>query len=356
MKSTMIATRRAILTAGLGLSAMLAALAASGALSPAAAKDKLVINSYGGAYEQIHRKLVIEPFAKKYDVDVQVITAYSADALAQLRAQKASPQFDVIHFSGGQEVVAAREGLIAPIKADELTTAKELYPFALEGLSRGEGPVHAVAAIGLLYNKEKAKKPEKWADLWNPAYKDHIVLTDLSNSYGLLGFLMMNKVKGGDLTKVDPGFDAVKTLLDSAVVVATSPEMQQNFAQNDAWVAPYAQDYAYTLRKAGLPIEFVQGAEGTPAVYLTANLVANRPNQDLAKKFIDFSLSAEVQAGWAQELRYSPTNKATKLDDALAKEVIYGADAVAGLIRFDPIAVDANRAAWIERWKKLIAK
>ncbi|MBS7702182.1 ABC transporter substrate-binding protein [Chelatococcus asaccharovorans] len=354
--STIIATRRVVLSAGFGLTVALAALTASGATSPAAAREKLVINSYGGAYEQIHRKLVIEPFSKKYDVDVQVITAYSADALAQLRAQKAAPQFDVIHFSGGQEVVAAREGLIAPIKLNELSNGKDLYPFAVEGLSRGEGPVHAVAAIGLLYNKEKAKKPEKWADLWNAQYKDHVVLTDLSNSYGLLGFLMMNKVKGGDITNADPGFNAVKTLLDSAVVVATSPEMQQNFAQNDAWIAPYAQDYAYTLRKAGLPIEFVQGAEGTPAVYLTANLVANRPNQDLAKKFIDFSLSPEVQAGWAQELRYSPTNKATKLDETVAKEVIYGPDAVAGLIRFDPVAVDANRAALVERWKKLIAK
>ncbi|QFU17514.1 ABC transporter substrate-binding protein [Microvirga thermotolerans] len=335
-----------------------AALAiASAIVVPAAAKDKLVINSYGGAYEQIHRKLVIEPFMKKYDVDVQVITAYSADALAQLRAQKAAPQFDVIHFSGGQEVVAAREGLISPIKAEELSNAKSLYPFAVEGLSRGEGPVHSVAAIGLLYNKNKApKKPARWADLWDPAYKDHIVLTDVSNSYGLLGFLMMNKVKGGDLQNPEPGFNAVKSLLDSAVVVSTSPELQQNFAQNDAWIAPYAQDYAYTLRKAGLPIEFVQAEEGTPAVYLTVNLVANRPNQELAKKFIDFSLSPEVQAGWAKELRYSPSNRDAKLEDDVAKEVIYGEKAVAGLIRFDPVAVDAARASLVERWKKLIAR
>ncbi|WP_210495278.1 ABC transporter substrate-binding protein [Microvirga antarctica] len=340
------------------VSQITATLLLAGVLAaPALAKDKLVINSYGGAYEQIHRKLVIEPFMKQYDVDVQVITAYSADALAQLRAQKASPQFDVIHFSGGQEIVAARDGLISPIKASELSNAKDLYPFAVEGLSRGEGPVHAVAAIGLLYNKDKApKKPALWADLWDPAYKDHVVLTDLSNSYGLLGFLMLNKVKGGDIKNPEPGFTAVKALLDSAVVVSTSPELQQNFAQNDAWVAPYAQDYAYTLRKAGLPIEFVQGQEGTPGVYLTANLVANRPNQDLAKKFIDFSLSPAVQAGWANELRYSPTNKAAKLDDALAKEVIYGEQAVAGLMRFDPVEVDAARASLVERWKKLIAR
>lgn len=331
----------------------LAALASTSAL----ARDKLVINSFGGAYEQAHRKLVIDAFSKKYDVDVQIITAYSADALAQLRAQKASPQYDVIHFSGGQEVVAAREGLISPMKLDDLPNAKNLYPFAIEGLSRGEGPVYSVAAIGLLYNKAKvAKAPTKWTDLWDKSYRDHLVLTDFSNAYGLLGFLMMNKAKGGDLANVNPGFDSVKELLDGAAIVATSPELQQAFAQQDAWVAPYASDYAYTLRKAGLPVEFVQGAEGTPAVYLTINLVANRPNQDLAKKFIDFSLAAEVQSGWAEELRYSPTNKNARLGDALAKEVVYGDQAVAGLLRFDPVTVDANRAAWVERWKKMIAR
>src|SRR5882757_3794422 len=96
------------------LSKIAIALAAASVLVvPAFGRDKLVINSFGGAYEQAHRKLVIEPFSKKYDVDVQIITAYSADALAQVRAQKAAPQFDVIHFSGGQEVVAARDGLIS---------------------------------------------------------------------------------------------------------------------------------------------------------------------------------------------------------------------------------------------------
>jgi putative spermidine/putrescine transport system substrate-binding protein len=337
--------------AGLAFAALIAA-------TPAAARDQLVINSFGGAYEAAHRKLIIDAFAKKYDVDVKIVTAYSADALAQLRAQKAAPQYDVILFSGGQEVVAAREGLIAPMTlADLPENGKDLYPFASAGLASGQGPVMSVAAIGLLYNTDKAKPaPTKWADLWNPAYKDHLVLTDLSNSYGLLGFLAINKAKGGDLTNVEPGFTAVKDLLGGAVIVATSPELQQNFAQNDAWVAPYAQDYAYTLRKAGLPVAFVQPAEGTPAVYITMNLVANRPNQALAKKFIDFSLNAAAQAGWAAELRYSPTVKSAKLDDALAKEVIYGEAAVNGLVRFDPVAVDNNRAAWVERWKKLIAK
>ena len=35
-------------------------------------------------------------------------------------------------------------------------------------------------AVGLLYNKARAPKaPSSWHDLWDPAFKDHILLTDL---------------------------------------------------------------------------------------------------------------------------------------------------------------------------------
>jgi putative spermidine/putrescine transport system substrate-binding protein len=330
-------------------------LLGSGA-SAAAAQETLVVNSWGGPYEKLHKQIIFEPFEKANNVKIKVVTVYSADALAQLRAQKNAPQYDVVHFSGGQEVAAAREGLISPIKPDELPNAANLYPFAKEGIERGEGPVHLVTAIGLLYNEKKVPAPPKsWKDLWDAKYGDHLVLTDLSNSFGLLGFLMMNKVWGGSIENPKPGLDKVRELLDRATIISSSPEVQQNFAQNDAWVAPFSQDYAHVIRQSGQPVKFVMAEEGTPAVFFTANLVAGRPNQALAKKLIDFSLSPEVQEAFAREMRYSPTNRLAKLDPAIASEVVYG-EAVKSLVRFDPAQVDAQRPQLVENWKKLIAR
>lgn len=325
--------------------------------SAAGAQERtLVVNSWGGAYEKLHKQLVFEPFEKAHNVKIKVVTLYSADTLAQLRAQKEAPQYDVVHFSGGQEVIAAREGLLAPIKPEELSNAKDLYPFATDGLARGEGPVHLVTAIGLLYHEKKVPKaPTAWKDLWDRAYGEHLVLTDLSNSYGLLGFLMMNQVWGGTIENTKPGLTKVGELLSRAVIINSSPEVQQNFAQNDAWFVPFSQDYAHIVRQSGQPVKFVQGREGTPAVFFTANLVAKRPNQDLAKKLIDFELSPEVQAAFAREMRYSPTNRKTQLAPEVAREVVYG-DGVASLVRFDPVAVDRIRNRLVEDWKKLIAK
>lgn len=335
----------------LGVSALLTG-------SAFAQSNSLTINSFGGAYEQAHRKCVITPFEAATGAAVNIVTAYSADAFAQLRAQKDAPQFDVIHFSGGQEIVGAAEGLLAPIDAAKLTNAADLYDFAKANLAKGEGPAYSIAAIGLVYNSDKvATAPSKWTDLLDPAFGQHVVLADISNGYGMLSFLMLNKVEGGDLTNIQPGLDAVTKLLKAgAIVVATSPEIQQEFAQNDAWLAPYASDYAFTLRAAGLPAKFVQGAEGTPASYITANLVANRPNQELALKFIDMTISKEAQTCFAEALRYTPTNAKAELAPEVAADVAYGAEGVAGLLRFDPAAIEANRKSWVEAWNKAIAQ
>lgn len=331
------------------------ALMAATALAQA---QEITINSFGGAYEEAHRTCVIDPFEKETGAKVNIVTAYSADAFAQLRAQKDAPQFDVIHFSGGQEIVGAQEGLLSPIKSGELSNAGDLYDFAKKNMEKGEGPAYSIAVIGLLYNSEDAPKaPSKWTDLLDPAYNDHVVLTDISNGYGMLGFLMLNQAQGGSLDNIQPGLDAVKKLLDQgAIVVSTSPEIQQEFAQNEAWLAAYASDYAYTLTKAGLPAKFVQGEEGTPASFITANLVAGRPNRDLALKFIDIEISAEAETCMAKELRYSPTNSKVELPEEITATMAYGPEGVKGLIRFDPTVIEANRSSWVDQWNRTIAR
>lgn len=333
--------------------------AAAVAVAPAARAQArtLTVNSFGGAYEQTHRKAVIEPFEKLHNVRVNVVTVYSADALAQLRAQKAAPQFDVLHFSGGQEAVAAREGLLEPATPIDLPEAARLYPFATAGLARGEGPVMHVAAMGLIFHAEKVRPaPTSWRDLLDPKFKGHVVLTDFSNSYGLLSALMLNQALGGTIDNTEPGFAALGGLVKDATVIARSPDIQLNFVQNDAWIAPYAQDYAFALRKAGVPAGFALPSEGVAGSLITANAVANRPNRDLAMKFIDFSLRPEAQAMWARDLRYSPVHRDARLDPETAADVVYGEEAVGKLVVFDPIKIGEKRQAWVDQWNRMLGK
>jgi len=327
-------------------------------LAGAASAQTITINSFGGAYEEAHRACVLDRFTEETGAEVEIVTAYSADGFAQLRAQAAAPQYDVIHFSGGQEIVAAQEGLLSPIDPAALTNAADLVEVARPNLEGGEGPAYSIVALGLVYNQEALEtSPTSWADLTNPDYAGNMVLTDISNTYGLQGFLMLNQVMGGDLTDIQPGLDAVSAMLEGgAIVVSTSPEIMQEFSQNDAWIAPYSSDYAFTLREAGMPVAMAQGSEGTPGVFITANLVAGRDNQDLATRLIDISISPEAQTCWAERMRYAPTNTKVELTGDVAADTPFGEAALSGLLRFDPATIEANRPAWTDAWNRAIAR
>jgi putative spermidine/putrescine transport system substrate-binding protein len=103
-------------------------------------------------------------------------------------------------------------------------------------------------------------------------------------------------------------------------------------------------------------VQFTQGAEGTPGAYFTVNMVAGRPNEDLALRFIDISISPEAQSCFAERMRYSPTNRRAELSPDVAADVVAGEEAQAGLIRFDPTVIDQNRSDWTEAWNRAIAR
>ena len=75
-----------------------------------------------------------------------------------------------------------------------------------------------------------------------------------------------------------------------------------------------------------------------------------------ALKFIDMSLSESAQTCFANELRYTPTNSKAVLTPDVAATVAYGQVAMKDLFRFDAPTIEANRAGWVERWSKTIAR
>ena len=322
------------------------------------AGTELVVTSFGGDWEAAFIEAVVEPFEEETGAEVTLVTLYSADALAQLTAQASSPQFDVVHFSGGQEVVAAEEGLIEPIAAADLSNYDELQPVAVARLEEGEGPVVQVTPVGLVFRTDAGvDAPDSWLDVFDSAYAGHVALTDFSNTYGVLAMLRIADALGGGIDDTDEAIERLGTLASTgdAIVVASSPDLQAALAQRDIWLAPYAQDYASTLADAGLPVEFIIPEEGLTASFITANVVSGRPNTELAKLFLNYELRAEAQAIFAERMRYAPVNTTTELPADVAGTVL-SADDFATLVRYDAATIAANRQAWTDDWNSRISQ
>src|SRR5690606_37790150 len=115
-------------------------------------------------------------------------------------------------------------------------------------------------------------------------------------------------------------------------------------------------EYVYNAQRAGLPVDAITPSDGTAVQFVTLNVVANRPNQDLAKKFVDFSLSVAAQKGFADEMFYSPTIRGVEVSEE-AQPVIIDGDADADKIRiFDAAMVQERRPEWVDLWNRAVAE
>src|SRR4029077_3455435 len=77
-------------------------------------EETLVVNSFGGEYQELFESAVIQPFEKKFGVKVvHDPTGTSSQDYAKIRASKGAPGFDVAAALSPPEVVlGAKEGLL----------------------------------------------------------------------------------------------------------------------------------------------------------------------------------------------------------------------------------------------------
>lgn len=110
----------------------------------------------------------------------------------------------------------------------------------------------------------------------------------------------------------------------------------------------------YSAADEGIPVDFVYPKEGAALTMNCAVIPKNSKNADLAKIFINYHLSQACQEGYAEVLKYGPTNSTVTLPDDLAAKVVYGPDDVAKLVALDNQWVSENEAAWTEKWNTMI--
>src|SRR4249919_3657138 len=131
--------------------------------------ETLVVNSFGGEYQELFETAVIKPFEKKHGVKiVHDATGTSSQDYAKIRASKGAPGFDVAAALSPPEVLlGAKEGLLEKITDKEVPNLKYTWEKARQTLPPVT-VIHTLQFDSLLYNKDKLDKPVSWADYWQP--------------------------------------------------------------------------------------------------------------------------------------------------------------------------------------------
>jgi putative spermidine/putrescine transport system substrate-binding protein len=235
---------------------------------------------------------------EKTGISVPPDNKNSGQTLAQLVAEKANPVADVAYYGVTFGIQAKKEGVVAPYKPqgwDEIPA----------GLKDPEGywfTIHS-GTLGFMVNVDALKGkpvPKSWQDLLNSTYRGMIGYLDPASAFvGYVGAVAVNQAMGGSLDNFDKAIDYFKALQKNQPIVPK----QTSYARVLSGEIPILLDYdfnAYRARyKDKANVAFVIPAEGTVVVPYVMSLVNKGPNADNGKKVLDFVMSNEGQAIWA---------------------------------------------------------
>lgn len=347
------ALRRAVFTA-----VAAAALAATGM---AGAQTKTIyIGMNGGTFEKAYTQYVFPAFEKANNVKVVVVPGTSSDILAKAQANKDKPQMHVMFLDDG--IMARAIGMGLCEKQRPSAALGEIYPAARFKGDMASGV--SLGMTGLAYNAKMFKEkgwapPTSWMDLADPKYKGKVVFQSASaSSFGLHGFLMFNRIQGGNEKNVEPGFKAWPTTIGPNVLeyIPSSAKLSEMVQTNEAAIFPLTPTAVAAMKTKGIPVEYANPKEGAVVLVVGQCVIANNSEPELAQKLTEFLLSPLAQANVLQYGSQIPTNpKAPVVGEGVAQvAAINGYMKTAITVDWD--SINANRPAWNARWNKTIER
>jgi putative spermidine/putrescine transport system substrate-binding protein len=324
------------------------ALSLLSAVPATAQQTTLVVTGYGGRWSEVMKKALVEPFEKKHNVKVEVVTGISTEWVAKLMAAGPdNPPFDVL-FGNEPAFPIPRERGFFDKRNDTLApNIKNLYPKALIGET---SLAMFWGRIGLTYRTDSGiKKPVSWKDFWDDAYTGKRSTYVIGNTLGINFLFVISKIFGKDYFDIDAGVAAIKKAQPK--LVDFSGTIEKQLEQKEVVLAVLHDAGTNDLKNRGIAVDWVAPSEGTPILDQVVQVTRGSKNKELAWKFIDAYLSPEVQTAFATELFWSPTNKTVKLPADVARKVI-GAGDIDKLVLFDWAQVAKQRPQWTEKWNR----
>lgn len=222
----------------------------------------------------------------------------SGQTLSQLVAEKANPVADVAYYGVTFGIQAKKEGVTAAYKP----AAWAEIP---DGLKDPEGHWFAIhsGTLGFMVNVDALKGkpvPRSWADLLKPQYKGLVGYLDPASAFvGYVGAVAVNQARGGTLDNFAPGIEYFKALQKNEPIVPKQTSYSRVLSGEIAILLDYDFNAYRAKYKDKANVEFVIPAEGSVVVPYVMSLTAHNPNGDNGRKTLDFVLSNEGQAIWA---------------------------------------------------------
>src|SRR5262245_29733587 len=341
-ESTASMNRRHFLISAGAATAALAVRCASSDSSP----PRLRVMLNGGIYEELARRLVVQPFERDTGIGVEIVPGSAAEIITRLRAERSAPTVDVAVIDRLVVGTNLDAGLFEKVDPANIPNMRDLSADAVD--PNGFGPTVHCHNLALGYNtgRLQVEPPRAWADLWDPRFQKLVVPAVIDLTPGLLFLLQANRLNGGSYENLDPGFAAMKRLQPNLRRFYRSIGEVRPMLNNENVIVAISTNILQGEIDHGNPIGVALPDEGCLASPAVAQVVQGTKNKKNAERFIDYSLRPDAQSGWAREYYVTVFNQKADVPAPLKARI------GEKIVFFDADKVSRGREAWIDRWTR----
>ncbi|HZS84105.1 MAG TPA: extracellular solute-binding protein [Stellaceae bacterium] len=330
-------------------------------IAPALAQgkpDKIVIMTWGGLWGDSLRQGVDTPFEKATGVTVlQDRGSSPVQRITKLKVSLDNQGFDLLQLHDGLYPLAVKQGVIEPINRNSprLTNLKDVYPQFIHP----DWVVQIFSAIGVTYNTKLVKNPPtSFADLWRPEFKGRIVLPEISHSIGTYIIPIGAMAEGKSPKDAETGFTMLKKMVELQPIWAKDTDTIMNSLRDEeAVVALLYKSQTYTVQGWGTPVKWVYPKEGAIAISWGTSIAKNTKHKELAETYLNLTLDPQGQTFFTKAFNYPGSNRKelALLSPELQERAKFSPDELAHLVELDHEFMSNERAAWTERWNRIVA-
>ena len=266
--------------------------------APAFAGGKILV--YSPWKDEIMQKFG-EIFEKETGIKVESINISTGEIYARLKVEKARPQADVWHSVRAELLDKAKgENLLAPYKPANAKYVLPQYAYPNEPTFTGTTMYPLVIGYNTNLLKKMGQEPPKsYEDLLNPRWKDQIVMPHPAASGTGYAFLVtmvqLYREKGEPGIQSKRGWDYLAKLNSNMSQYTRSGSAPAKLvASGEFPICITFYDRVFQLAGEGYPIACTIPSPAFAEASCSA-IVANPPNLDGAKKFMEFILSKKAQ-------------------------------------------------------------
>jgi putative spermidine/putrescine transport system substrate-binding protein len=314
------------------------------------AKGNLTATTYPGTWEDAYRAIVIPALKKKDDIDLEMAPLFAMDQVGKAKAARGAPPFDVFVLDPGPRIVAIEGGLFDKFDPKKLSNLGKIP----EGFADEHGVCVSAQVVGIAYNPKKVPAPKGWKDLLVDPWVSRLGLTGFQTTFGTSSIIEISKQFGGSLTDVEPGLVELKKVLPKIAAVALPAAMPGLFQQGQIDVMYTNTQTVATLKGKGIDVEFVKPESGAIAFYTTMHIAKGTPEVENSYKYLDLVVGKEVQEALMKPpYNFLPVNKDVPLAADLPMKNL---DEMTKYVNHDWAKINPQRAAWIEKFNKEMAK